>query len=122
MAEITVTGVSDWISKGVMRTIWANFNSTGNGTQLEAPNLPDKTVTVYGTYVSGGGTILIQGSEVGGTGLWFTLADPQGNALSIATGKVEQILENPRYIRPRMSAQASTTSVNIVIISQSTRR
>ena len=49
MAEITVTGVSDWISRGVMRTIWANFNSTGNGTQLEAPNLPDKTVTVYGT-------------------------------------------------------------------------
>ena len=122
MPEITITGVSNWINKGVMRTIWASFNSTGNGTQLEAPNLPDKTVTVYGSYVSGGGTILIQGSEVGGTGAWFTLADPQGTALSIATGKTEQILENPRYIRPRMSAQASTTSVNVVIISQSTRR
>ena len=122
MAEITITGVTDWINKGVMRTIWASFNSTGNGTQLEAPNLPDKTVTVYGSYVSGGGTILIQGSDVGGTGAWFTLADPQGTALSIATGKTEQILENPRYIRPRMSAQAATTSVNVVIISQSTRR
>jgi hypothetical protein len=122
MAEITVTGRGDWISKGVYRMSWPTFNSTGNGTQFEAPNLPDKTVTVYGTYVSGGGTILIQGSEVGGTGLWFTLNDPQGNALSIATGKVETILENPRYIRPRMSAQASTTSVNVVIIAQSTKR
>ena len=72
--------------------------------------------------MSGGATVLIQGSEVGGTGLWFTLNDPSQNALSIATGKTEQILENPRYIRPRMSAQASTTSLNIVIISQSTRR
>src|SRR3989304_6324834 len=73
MAEITVTGVSDWISRGVMRTIWANFNSTGNGTQLEAPNLPDKTVTVYGTYVSGGATGLLQGAEVGGAGVGVAL-------------------------------------------------
>lgn len=124
MAEITVTGSSTWIAKGVLQTTWSGFNSTGNGTPLDgAASLPDKTVSVYGTFVSGGGTIIIQGNNsLTATAGWFTLNDPQGNALSFTTGKIEAILENPSRIRPRMSAQAATTDLNVIIVSQSHAR
>ena len=122
MADITVTGEVTWIARGVVRATWTGFNATGVGTPLDAPTLPDKTVQVFGTFVSGGGTIIIEGENTATGANWVTLNDPQGDALSFTTGTVAAILENPARIRPRMSAQASTTDLSVVIIAQSMQR
>lgn len=131
MAAVTVSGSTTPVAKGVIRTIWNFATSLAAGTgsigrPLSAPNYPDKTVIWRGTWVTGL-TIAIQGSNTAtfttGTAAWFNLADPQGNALSKATGAVEAILENPRWIRPRLTARTGTLgSAVIEVISQTTRR
>jgi len=131
MAVVTVSGSTTPVAKGVIRTAWTFATSlaptSGSiGNPLSAPNYPDKTVIWRGPWVSGV-TIVIQGSNTAtySTGItkWFTLNDPQGNALSKATGAVEAILENPRWLRPRISARTGVLGAPVIeILSQSTRR
>ncbi len=124
----TISGNTTFVARGVLRSVYAFVASATVGTVgrvLSAPQYPDKTVSIKGPFVSGV-TIAIEGnnalSATATTG-WFTLNDPQGNALSLATGKSEAILENPNHIRPRLSARTGTLGAPTVeIISQSTRR
>ena len=39
--------------------------------------------------------------------------DPQGNALSVQTAKITQVLENTYLVRPRVSAGDGTTSLTV---------
>ena len=129
MAVVTISGSTSPVAKGVIRTVWAFLASSTSGSigkPLDAVAYPDKTVTWRGPWVSGV-TIVLQGSNTAtyttGTSAWFSLTDPQGNALSKVTGSIEAILENPRWIRPRISARTGTLGTPTVeIISQSTRR
>ena len=131
MAVVTVSGNTTFIARGVLRTVWAFATSlaptSGSiGRPLSAPTYADKTVSFRGPWVSGV-TIVIEGSNTAtfstGTAKWASLADPQGNALSKATGSVEAILENPLWIRPRISARTGTLgSPTVEIISQSLKR
>ncbi len=129
MAVVTVSGVSTPIAKGVLHRVWtfpASASTGSIGTPLAAPNYPDKTVSFRGPWVSGV-TILLQGSNTAtystGTSSWYTINDAKGNPLSKATGTVEAILENPRWIRPTISARTGVLGTPTVeIVSQSLRR
>lgn len=131
MAVVTVSGSTTFVARGILRTVWSFATSiaptSGSvGKPLIAPNYPDKTVSFRGPWVSGV-TIVIEGSNTAtystGTTKWFSLADPQGNALSKATGSMEAILENPYFIRPRLSARTGVLGAPTVeIISQSLKR
>ena len=104
-------------------TVWTLGNGD-DGTPVEAPHYPDKTVQVYGTF-GAGGTLLIEGTTAtaaaGAT--WATLNDPNGNALSITAAKIEAVLENVWLIRPRVSAGDGTTSLTArILFSSSARR
>jgi hypothetical protein len=69
---------------------------------IALPEWADRSVQVTGTF--NGGTLVVEGSNDGTN--WYTLNDPQGNALSFTTAKIEQILEAVAFMRPRVSAGA----------------
>lgn len=112
----TVVPAASSIAKGTFKTTWTPILATDTGQAEAAPQYPFKTVQVFGTF--GGGTILIEGSNDGGT-TWVTLTDPQGNALSFTAAGVEKVQENTQLIRPR--ASVGVTSISVVLVSQSGR-
>ena len=129
MAVVTVSGVTTTVAKGVISTRWTfpAAASTGSiGTPISVPHYPDKTITWRGTWATGA-TILIEGSNTAtystGASVFFPMNDPGFTALSYSTGKVRTALENPRWIRPKLTARTGTLGTPIIeIISQSPRR
>jgi len=79
------------------------------GQAFEGAFLSDKCVQLLGTL----GTFLLQGSNDGTN--WATLNDASGTAITETGGaRIEQILENPRYIRPNASGTADGVTVILV--------
>jgi len=112
----TISGTHVWIAKGVLKSVWGPFTGTDVGTYLDAPFLPDKTVTVSGTF--DGSTTIIQ------DGLGVTLNDSrgEGNALSFTAANTVAINENPEKLRFSTSGGGGSQSLTVTIISQSARR
>lgn len=112
----TVVPAASSLAKGVYRTTWTALTGTDTGQAEAAPQYPFKTVQVFGTF--GGGTVVIEGSNDGGT-TYTTLTDPQGNALSFTAAGVEKVQENTQLIRPR--ATVGVTTITVVLVSESGR-
>lgn len=109
MAVTTKTASTTWLAKGVHSAAWTFTGASQVGSPLGGATLPDKTVHVRGTFA--GSTLTIQGTNSApSVSKWHTLNDPSQNALAFTTSGIEQILENPRFIRPR-----ATTSMSVVI-------
>ncbi len=122
MADSPVTSFaapSVWISKGVLETQWTSWAGVTTGVTLQAPNLPDKTVAVHGTW--GGATFVIEGSSDGTN--YFTLNDTrgEGNPISLTADNIVTILENVRYIRGKTTG-GTGTSLTVTLTSQSGQR
>ena len=103
---------------------WTGLASGDVGSALNAPNLPDKTVHVTGVYNTA--TVVIEGSNSATSATDFiTLTDPSDNALSFASGTVdehlEQIMQNPRRIRPSLGTAGGSASVTVYIVSRSSK-
>lgn len=113
---------------------WAGLLNADDGAPFVCPNRADKSVQVHGTF-GVGGNVRIEGSNKqaysmtpgisgGGTltGLTGTdyspLTDPQANILDIVAADqlIEQILENPNAIRPRITAGDGTTNLIVVMV------
>lgn len=86
---------------------------------------PDKCAEVDGTPGTGG-KVVIQGTSLFAdpalrsqpdTTKFKPLTDPQGNALDIISTdpQIEQVLENPYWIRPAITAGDGTTSLTVVL-------
>ena len=75
---------------------------------------PDKSVAVTGTF-GAGGSLSFQGcnDEDPATGTWFTLTDPQGNALTFTSARLEQVSEYTRWVRPNVTAGDGTTDLAV---------
>lgn len=96
---------------GIKRIVWETMGDADTGSSVEAPDYPDKTVTVTGTFASA--TVVIQGSNDGST--WATLNDFGGTALSYTSASgVILIRENPLFIRASTSG-GSGTDVDVII-------
>lgn len=109
----TISPQSSWIARGVHKTAWNNL--TGSGDTLlpqTSPNLPDKTVSVDGTFASA--VVTIQGSNDGIA--YSTLNDPTGAALTFTADAIKQVLENPAFIRGVASGATGGTDVNIIMV------
>lgn len=106
----TVTANTATVSKDVVLITWSGLTGTadvGNAEQLARFN--DKTVTATGTF---GGTVTMQGSNDGSN--WFTLTDQNAQSLTFTSAGGGLIAENPRYVRPAVTA-GTITSVTIII-------
>lgn len=105
------------VGGGGYRHAWALANSE-TGDSIEFVGAPDRSVQVSGTF-GAGGTVVIEGS-LDGTN-YYTLTDPQGNALSVTAAKIEAITELVTRIRPRVTAGDGTTALAITILTRSSR-
>ena len=85
---------------------WPNMANGDTGQAMEMFQYADRTVQVFGTF-GAAGTATINGS-LDGTN-FPTLNDPNGNALSLTTAKIETVLEATRYIRPVVTGDGTTS-------------
>ena len=103
---------------------WAALANGDVGSPLQRASMyADKTVQVFGTF-GAAGSVTIQGSNDPravsdpANAVWFTMTDAQGNALVITAATGEAMLENPRFIRPNVTAGDGTTALTIIIASK----
>ncbi len=119
MATADLTSFHNMIAKGVCQMRWTSTGVTGVGFAMNAPYLPDKTVHVIGP--TGGTTnVVIEGTNDDSptTTNWTTIVDPQGNALDFTNEAMETILENPRYIRPRIPTATGGADIVVTIMAR----
>lgn len=101
--------------------VWSAMGSGDVGLVEDATGLnltglfgaSDRSVQVEGTF--SGGTLTLQGCNEVTPVNWETLNDPQGNALTFTSARIEQLLENTLYVRPSMSAVAAVITVTLVM-------
>ena len=100
---------------------WTPLTTTNaDGEAIEMPGSADRTIQFLGT-LGAGGTIILQGSNVlapvaSTDADWFTLTDPQGNAISKTAAGGEAVLELTRWIRPKVTAGDGTTSLTALLL------
>lgn len=92
---------------------WASMANGDDGESIGFSQYADKSVQVSGTF-GAGGTVTIEGSLDGVN--WNVLTDPQGNDLNITQPKIEMVIENTLYVRPRVTAGDGTTSLTVVML------
>ena len=92
---------------------WEGLATAGDvGSPAMAAHYSDKTVSVTGTFGSGG-SISMEGSNDGTN--WLPMTDPQGNALVFTSARLEMLQENPLYIRPKLDGGTGTIDLDIII-------
>lgn len=122
----TISGTSVAVAKGVIKTTWGPFTATSDvGTPICSPQLTDKTVHVWATGTWVATTMSIQGSTASAVN-YVTLNDSRGvgNALTFATNGAKVCLENPMYIRPKVTTATAnaTRKIYVSIVSSSQKR
>lgn len=111
------------LTVGAKLARWASLVNLDNGDAFLAPDFPDKSVVVRGTF--SGATVTLVGANVEGTppaAAWQTLNDPQGNALTFTSARIEQLLENPYQIRPQVTGGDGTTALLVEILAGTGRQ
>lgn len=122
----TIDPVGKWIAKGVHQIEWLGLTTSDDTVKAASlPHLSDKTVQVLSNATGFNSvTVTFVGSnDETATGTFTALADPQGNALTFTANKLEQLLENPRWIKPIASgATGGGQSFTIRLISRADPR
>lgn len=114
----TIAYTSEYVTTFRDRVVivtWEGMTFSGSdvGTPIEMPGFADRSVQITGTFGSGG-SVKIEGSNDGVN--YATLNSPQGNALDIATAKIEAIMELTRFVRPRITAGNGSTALNVIML------
>lgn len=99
-----VTSPDSWVVS------WTNMAVGDTGYPLQMPGSSDRSVQVSGDFGSGG-AVNILGSNDGTN--YSILTDPQGNALTFTTSKIEAITEATAYIKPQVATGDGTTNINV---------
>ena len=104
----TVTEVS---GDGKVKLVSWALAQGDEGAAAQWTEYADRCFQVAGTF--GGASVTIQGSNDGIN--WASLSDPQGNALTFVTGRIEQALELPVFVRPVVSNGDGTTALSVTL-------
>lgn len=88
--------------------VWSGLLNGDDGQPVESFDYADASIQFNGTF-GAGGTIVWEGSNDGTN--YFTLTDPQTTPISKTAAGLEQIAENVRYFRPRVTAGDGTTNL-----------
>ena len=91
---------------------WSGLLNGDTGSPVDWVDFMDRCFQVTGTFGSGG-SVTVQGSNDGT--VWGALNDPQGNALTFTSSRLEQALELPRYVRPSVTAGDGTTDLVVTL-------
>ena len=103
---------------GTQMHTWTLTTADHTGDGIEAPGASDRTVTMTGTW--GAATGIMEGSNDGST--WLPLTDNGNTAISMTADAIEIILQNPRYIRPRLSVVGAGATVTVKVLSRTTTK
>lgn len=103
-----------------LRTQWAGLLNGDDGAPVAQVSLADRNVAVKGTF-GAGGTVVIEGSNDGGT-TYNTLKDQSGAAISLTAAGEVQIRDLPGLIRPRVTAGDVTTNLEVNLVARSNLR
>jgi len=114
MADIapTISQMQGHNERRCHMVLWETLTSANAaGTAVQMGGSTDRTVQIIGTFDSA--TVVMQGSMDGTT--WFTLTDPQGNAISKTAAAGEAITEITRYIRPSTSGGGASQDIDVYL-------
>jgi hypothetical protein len=95
----------------VQHVKWTGLTTNDYGQPWEQPNHSDKTFSIIGDFGSGA-TVVLQGSNVWNPVLttdadWHTLTDTTETDVSVTSKTGGQILQNYRWIRPKVTGGTS---------------
>lgn len=94
---------------------WSLTTADHTGDAIEVPGAADKTVQFIDS-AWGSATVKLEGS-IDGTN-YVALNDPLGNEIAATAGDpIFQVLENVRYIRPRLTTVGSGATVPVYLLS-----
>ena len=111
MAEVPATIKATPLAK--IRLIkWLALGGTDTGAWYEASAWQDRSVHVGGVF--GGATVVIEGSNADDKSDPISLRDPAGNNLTFSAAGLKQILELPRWIRPKVTAGVGS-AINVIV-------
>ena len=88
--------------------------TNADGSPIAIPEYSQRSVQVIGTF-GAGGTIVVQGSNDGGT-TWATLNDPQGSALSLTAAGVHSVQELSGLTRVNVTGGDGTTDLDAYVL------
>lgn len=91
---------------------WTGLLNGDDGGPMQMVDFADRSVQVSGTFGTGG-SVSIEGSNDGTN--YFVLSNPQGTALTLTAAGIKQVLELPRYLRPRVTAGDGTTNLTVTV-------
>lgn len=98
-------------SRDVAVTTWAPMAADDDGEPVRLAVYSDRSIQVAGTF--GGASVTIGGSNDGVT--YHALHDTAGNAMTLTEGKLQQIVELPVFIKPRVFGGDGTTALTVVM-------
>ncbi len=93
---------------------WNLLQADATGDAVELASHMDRTVQVEGNF--GGGSIVFEGSNDGTN--YRTLTNHLGDDLTFAQGKVQQVVEATRFVRPRSPAPGSGLDVIVTVFAR----
>lgn len=91
---------------------WLGLADGESGDVAEVPSFPDMTLQLDGTF-GAGGEMTFEGSNDGTN--FFILTEIAGTTIVLTGADLATIVENPRFIRPRISA-GSGVALNIRVL------
>ena len=97
-------------------TTWSAIPNGNQGLAQSAAQYNDKCIQVGGTF-GAAGSVQLEGSNDGTT--WFILHDPSSAALTFTAAGLKEVLENPLYIRPNVTAGDGTTALTVILAQRS---
>lgn len=101
---------------GIYKVSWNGLLNGDDGAAWSedggAAAFSDKTAQITGTF-GVGGTVIIEGSNDGTN--WGTLNDASSTPISVTDVTPVVLLENPLYVRPRVTAGDGTTNLICII-------
>jgi hypothetical protein len=104
------------LPNGVALVTWTGLLNGDNGSAVEVPWMADKCVHVYGT-MGAAGSVSIKGTNKSPivVGTDPILTNPQGNVITFTVAGMRQVLENPRYFYPHVTAGDGTTNLTVSV-------
>jgi hypothetical protein len=91
---------------------WSGLLNGDNGNAIEHAEFADHTVQVLGTFGTGG-TVSLQGSNDNAN--WVILSTFAGDPITFTAAGMAAVAENPRYVRPIVSAGDGSTDLTVIL-------
>lgn len=108
----------------IIQVLWEALGASDTGLPVKLVKYSGKSSQIFGTFDTT--TITLQGSNDPranpenvnhASAVWFSLTDPQGNAIAKTAAAGEEILENPMWIRP-ISSGGAGTDIDVSIVAK----